>query len=53
MTNDTDKAEELLKQSKTQKRHETDPAVDNGRDQESLEDAVVDAYARIESGGLH
>lgn len=53
MTNDTDKAEELLKQSKSQKRHETDPAVEESRDQESLEDAVADAYARIESGDMH
>lgn len=52
MTDNTEKAEELLKQSKTQKRHETDPGGEEP-DQESLANAVADAYGRIESGEMH
>lgn len=54
MSDDTEKAEELLAQSKTQKRHETNPAaIDESDNQGSLEEAVANAYARIESGELH
>lgn len=42
--NDTNAAEELLQQSKTQKRHQTDPEV-SGEDSRDLADAVADAYA--------
>jgi len=45
MTDDTPDAEELLQQSKTQKRHETDPADITVADEPTLVDAVADAYA--------
>lgn len=54
----TDKdAEELLQSSKEQRRHTTDPATDDSSPTDepgqSLEDAVADAYAAFDDGGLH
>ncbi|WP_276257194.1 hypothetical protein [Halomontanus rarus] len=51
MTDDTQKAEELLQQSKEQKRHETEPteAEPDPDDTQSLEDAVCAAYWRLEN----
>lgn len=40
----TDAAEELLQQSKSQKRHQTDPST-SAEDTRDLADAVADAYA--------
>ena len=52
---DSDKAEDLLQQAKTQKRHTTDPSAGSTEDGEgqSLETAVVHAYERLDSGDLH
>lgn len=51
MSNDSPDAEELLEQSKNQKRHETEPSTSEGDDQD-LVGAVADAYADLDEGDL-
>lgn len=51
MANDTDKAEELLQQSKQTTRHQTNPS-DTAEDDVDLTEAVADAYAILEEGDL-
>lgn len=54
MTDSTDEAEELLQQSKSQKRHTTDPQQSSETDDsQSLEEAVAEAYARLDAGEVH
>jgi len=53
MSDDSEKAEELLQQSKSQKRHTTDPSSSDGNSDPPLQDAVRDAYARLDEGDLH
>lgn len=54
MSDDSNKAEELLQQSKNQKRHTTDPAGSSeGNGPSSLQDAVKDAYTRLDDGEMH
>lgn len=53
MADDQAKAEELLQQSKDQKRHETEPTTAEKDDTPTLEEAIADAYVSLESGDLH
>lgn len=53
MGDDQAKAEELLQQSKDQKRHETEPTTAEKDDNPTLEEAIADAYVSLESGDLH
>ncbi|USZ73762.1 hypothetical protein [Natronosalvus halobius] len=53
MTDDTSKAEALLEEAKSQKRHETEPSNEPTDDSPSLEGAIVDAYAAIDAGDAH
>jgi len=55
MSENSDKAEELLQQSKEQKRHTTDPETDTstGSDSPPLQEAVSESYARLEAGEMH
>lgn len=57
-TNDSEnsqKAEEVLKQSAEQRRYSTEPSQqsDPDPDQQSLADAIADAYAALEDGDQH
>lgn len=49
MSNDKDKAEKLLQESKGQSRHKTEP---ESAGTPTLEDAVADAYRRLENNDL-
>ena len=55
MADDTEKAEELLKQSAEQKRHNSNPTVSEtgGEPEQSLDEAVADAYRRMDDGEIH
>ncbi|WP_455448230.1 hypothetical protein [Natrinema thermotolerans] len=55
MSDDKERAEELLQQSKEQTRKDTEAAVekdDGGNDLKSLEDAIADAYEAIDEGDI-
>lgn len=52
-SDNSEKAEELLKQSKSRKRHTTDPSSSDENSAPRLQDAVRDAYARLDEGELH
>lgn len=52
-SDNSEKAEELLQQSKSQKRHTTDPSSSDENSAPRLQDAVRDAYVRLDEGELH
>ncbi len=52
MSDDQAKAEELLKGQTEQARHQTDPSIDDTDDTPALEDAIADAFERIDDGDL-
>ena len=54
MADAEEEAEELLQQAKEQKRHETEPSTTaDDSDDVSLEDAVTEAYERIDEGEVY
>ena len=54
MADAEEEAEELLQQSKEQKRYETEPSkTADDSDDVSLEDAVTEAYERIDEGEVY
>lgn len=55
MTDESDKAEQLLQEAKQQKRHQTDPSEQQSESEQksaSLEDAIKQAYDDIEANDL-
>ena len=50
MSDNEQAAEELLQQSGEQKRHNSEPSTEETTDEQSLQDAIVDAYEAIDDG---
>ena len=53
MSDNSEKAEELLQQSAQQKRHTTDPDDTGASSAPPLQTAVTDAYTRLDEGEIH